>query len=124
MADSIVSQLRKTIDEKHSEALKALETLKAYFAETPAGVNVQSTGRKQPKKAEKRQPPRAGTGKIRPKVLGLMRDKFVSIKEVAGPTGLTTAQVRGVVLSPALKANFEKKEIDGVMHYRYKGDSD
>ena len=47
----------------------------------------------------------------------------MSVEVAAEKTGFTTGQVRGVILAPVLKAKFAKKEIDGVMHYKYEDES-
>ena len=122
MSAPIVQELQQAIDAKYAEAVKALKTLQTYL-EQPVSPLTGSKGTakvsgKKPKKA-KTPPSRAGTGKIRPAVLAEMRKDFQSIRAVAERTGLTTLQVRGVVLAPALKERFAKQEVDGVMQYKY-----
>lgn len=117
MASQLIDQLRRTIDAKHSEAIKALGTLAAYLEEsTPKTSGGQ--------KGLKKQPPRAGTGKIRNAVLALLQKDFLSIQAVAQQTGYKVGQVRGVVSAPALKGKVSKKEVDGVMCYKFDGEEE
>jgi hypothetical protein len=116
MGETIVQQLRRAIDAKHKEAVRALEMLQAYLEE-PAPAP------KRPQKSAGKPPSRAGTGRIRPPVLAAFQKGYFSINAVAEQTGFTALQVRGVVLAPALKQQFAKKEVDGVMHYKFEGNS-
>ena len=123
MATSIVEDLRRVINTKHTDALRALDTIASYLEEPVAratnnAVATRKTKRKPPKAA-----PRAGTGKIRPKVLAALSGDFRPIKEVANETKLKPLQIRGVVLAPGLKDRFDKKEVDGIMHYKYQGET-
>lgn len=113
MASQLIKQLRRTIDAKHVEALHALETLADYLEESVTLANGHH-------KAQKKRPPRAGTGKIRNAVLSVFRQDYCSVRAVAEKTGFEVRQVRGVVNAPALKAKFSRKEVGDVMHYKYK----
>ncbi|MGD0654669.1 MAG: hypothetical protein ABSA16_10025 [Thermoguttaceae bacterium] len=112
MVSPIEKQLRHLIDAKHAQAIQALKTMTSYLEETlPDGKKL--------KNPPKKRSPREGTGKIRNKVLAAFGEKFASIQEVADQTKLKRGQVRGVVSAPALQSRFLKKEINGVMHYKY-----
>lgn len=116
MSNQVIEQLRRAIEQKHEEALHALETLQRYFEE--------SKPENPPKQAAaKKKAPRAGTGKIRNAVLAVLRKDYFPVAEVAKQTGLKPLQVRGVVTAPSLKDDFAKKEVDGVIQYKYKGSS-
>ena len=116
MSNPIIQKLRQAIDAKHAEALESLDKLAAYLE----NVSVSQPNGKSP---TKKPPPRQGTGKIRNPVLAAFRQGFLSVQAVAEQTKLTPLQVRGVVLAPALKARFLKKKVDGVMHYKWEGES-
>jgi len=115
MANPIVEQLRRSIDAKHAEALRALEMLAGYLNEPVALGNGTPD-------IPKKHAPRAGTGKIRNAVLAAFRQDFLSVEAAAKQTGRTPSQVRGVLSAPSLKNSFAKKEIDAVMHYKLEGD--
>jgi hypothetical protein len=115
----VLDQLREAVEAEHAEMLQALEKLTRYVAKTgKAGAQVNG---QTPAKAIKRPAPRKGTGKFRPKVIEVLSNEFLSVQEVVAKTGFTAAQIRGVILSPGLKTKFAKKEVDGVMRYKYEG---
>ena len=118
---SLIEQLRKIIDAKHAEALRSLDNVGVYVPEAandPCGQK--RAGKKASAKATAKKAPRSGTGKIRPRVLDAMGDRSMTIQEIATETGLTAAQVRGAVLSVALKDRFTKKpDAKRVMYYKY-----
>jgi hypothetical protein len=66
MANPIVEKLRQAIDAKYAEALANLEKLAIYMDD----VTIEANG----KSPKNRQPPRTGTGKIRPAVLAVFRE--------------------------------------------------
>jgi len=115
MANPVIEKLRQAIDAKHAEALASLTKLATYLEDlgSPA-TNGQGQKGKKPS-------PRAGTGKIRNAVIAAFREEYLPVDVVAERIKKTPLQVRGVVLSPAIKKQFSKKEVDGVMHYKYEG---
>ena len=117
MDTNIVQQLRRAIDAKHKDALEALKTIQEYLEEPVPSPK----GGKKKSKTKRKPPSRAGTGKIRPAVLAVMAKGFLPIQAVADRTKLTPLQIRGVVLAPALKDDFTKKEVGGTLHYKYEG---
>jgi hypothetical protein len=62
---------------------------------------------------------RAPKGSIRDKVLACFRRDFLAVRDVAQETGLDNRQVRGVLTAPDLKASFQRREVDGLTHYKY-----
>lgn len=119
MARPLYEQMREAVEAKHKRALQALEELRDYLDEATPSANDHASLVRPAK-----QPPRKGTGKIRPAVLAAMKDRFRSVQEVAAETGFTKLQVRGVVLSPSLKDKFSKQpQSDGTVEYKYEGDS-
>ena len=112
MPNPIVEQLRRAIDAKHSQALSALATLAEYLDE-PIPQTIGGT------ESPKKRAPREGTGKIRNAVLAAFREEYLATQTVAERTGLTLAQVRGVLSAPALKDRFSKMEVAGVMQYKF-----
>lgn len=118
MANPIVEQLRKTIEAKHAQslqtALQHLDAMAKYLEELPPDGQ-------EHKLPGKKRSPRAGTGKIRKAVLKAFAQDFASIQMVSDQTKLKRGQVRGVISAPALKSSFSKKEVDGVMHYKFTG---
>jgi hypothetical protein len=123
---ALISQLRSAIDAKHREALQALETVTAYL--TKAGylgdgdieANEETPRRPRHRRKHAKQPaPRAGTGKYRPGVISATTDQFLTVKQIAVKTGFTSLQIRGVLQAPVFKEKFAKREIDGVMQYKY-----
>jgi len=112
MSNPIVEQLRRSIEAKHVEALRALDTLAAYLVEPITAANGL------PMQSKKRSP-RSGTGDIRNAVIRVFGTDYTSVPAAVQKTGLTALQIRGVVTAPALKHKFAKKEVDGVMHYKY-----
>ena len=115
MANPIIEQLRHSIDAKHAEAIRAMETLAAYFEEPSPQNNGSQI-------ETKRRSPRKGTGNIRNAVLAALGKAYLSVEVAAKETGLEPQQVRGVLSAPSLIESFVKKEIDGVMHYKYEGE--
>ena len=108
-----IAELRRTIDAKHADALKALATLGEYLDEIAPGTNGGTP---------KRRSPRKGTGKIRAAVLAAFSKEFLTIAKAVQVTGLTRQQIRGVVQSPVLKQLFEKRQPGEFVEYRYVGE--
>ena len=112
MGNPAIDQLRRALEAKHTEAMRLLQRLQLLLEEPLIQVNGEPI-------AAKKRPPRAGTGKIRNAVLPVFSRDYLSVEAVAKETGFTVAQVRGVVSAPRLKKNFLKKEIAGMMCYKF-----
>jgi hypothetical protein len=108
-----IEQMRAALVAKHAAELEAFEKFAPLFQGLLPTDGATSTKRKTP--------PRAGTGKIRNAVLAAFSRDFLTAEAVAKQTGFTIQQVRGVVTAPVLKTGFMKKEIEGVMHYKFQG---
>ena len=115
VTDSIVENLRKAIEAKHQEALRALETLRCYLKHPVVSEHPQL--RDQGKESQE-----ADRATIRERVLEQIRDQARSVREIEANTGLTKRQVRGVISAPDLKNRIERTVRHGVTHYRYVAD--
>ena len=114
MSSPIVEQLRRSIEAKHAEAIRALETLAGYLDEPVA----QGNGREP---APRKRAPREGTGQIRNAVLAAFQREYLSVEMAAKETGLEPRQVRGVLSAPALADRFTKRSVEGAKQYKYEG---
>ena len=101
-------EMEREVNARHQEALQALATLRAYFADVSLIANGKVA-------------PRTGTGKIRPAVIEACKDDYRLVEEIAETSGFSKAQVRGAILSPGLREQFTKKEINGRVAYKFVG---
>lgn len=106
MADNLIDQLRAKIDDKHSEAVRALSIIAAYLeSEQSSGLSrlVAIYGR---------------AGKTnRELVVDSLGESARTVDEICSVTGLTVKQVRGVIDAPNLRGTFVKRRDEGKTAY-------
>ena len=113
----LVTDLKKAINEKHQNAMQALETIRCYL-EQPS---LRYTHTEEPFE----QPPLGGNGRsIREQVVEQICEQSKSVRDIETVTGLTKRQVRGVLSAPDLKDRIDRTIQSGTVHYRYVGDGD
>jgi hypothetical protein len=93
--------MREEIDAKYHKAIQAVDFLAAHVGEPG-----------QPAK-------RRDYGKIRPRVLSIIRKRAATVDEIATETGLSRIQIRGVLNATAIRDSVECRTDDGERRYRW-----
>jgi predicted Rossmann fold nucleotide-binding protein DprA/Smf involved in DNA uptake len=115
--------LRRKIEAEHSEKLRALELLKnpATLKALEILLEAYLEGR-EPSISHVVSRADAPNGKKKDtqqdRVLNAIRNEALSAEEISSRTGLTPAQVRGVLYSPKLTGRIERIQTPNAMTYR------
>lgn len=115
MAD-LVKELRHQIETTHQEALKALDTLHKYLAQTPSPNGTEPMQKERRGRQKRLQA--GGKTSFKDQVFAVIAGDWATVREIVEKTGLTVKKVRGVLNAPYLKGRIKTREKDGRKEYK------
>lgn len=107
-----LSELKENIDRKHQEALRALEVLKEYLANSQPAQKDQDNNYL----VQTRAP--VGKTTYRDQVLQMLKTGWITVRGIKNLTGLDEKRIRGVLYSPSLKSTIDKRMEGEEMEYK------
>ena len=107
------SNMRRKLDERYQEAVKALEIVESFFGGSiPSSNGTSTTSTADQSNGNVPLVMRPRKGSHREKVFNVIKDEWATIDEIAKQTEIDAKKIRGVVNAPVIKDMIETK-MDG-----------